>query len=117
MERPRRSNAKMNPGSIKRYSTTKGRAGRDRRIPESALMYSKGLVEVTVPPCAEMLADPGGECYNDDHEHQIRDANGRDENPVGTAFLPHSCDAWVIGGKEEIQQLVDDLLQVLATMR
>lgn len=80
-------------------------------------MYSKGELQVTVPPCDEMLADQDRECYSDKHEHQIRDARGRDENPVGTTFLPHSCDAWVIGGKTEVQELIDDLLAVLDGMK
>lgn len=79
-------------------------------------MYRKGELQVTVPPCAEMLADLDGECFSDKHEHSIRDARGRDENPTGTAFLPHSCDAWVIGGKEQIKDLIDDLLAVMDKM-
>lgn len=80
-------------------------------------MYRKGLLQITVPPCAEMLADPDRECYSDKHEHKIYDSCGSRENPVGTAFLPHSCDAWVIGGKEQIQELIDDLLAVLDGMK
>ena len=33
--------------------------------------------------------------------------------PLGTAFLPHSCDEWVIGGPEEIKMLIEDLQEVL----
>lgn len=80
-------------------------------------MYRKGELKITVPPCAEMLADPDKECFSDKHEHQIRDARGRDENPIGTAFLPHSCDAWVIGGKDQVKDLVDDLLEILVKMQ
>ena len=29
------------------------------------------------------------------------------------ASLPHSCDQWVIGGKQEIQWLIEDLQEAL----
>lgn len=80
-------------------------------------MYQKGDLQATVPSCAEMLADPDGECYSDDHAHAIRDARGRDDNPTGTAFLPHSCDSWVIGGPAQIKDLIDDLSVLLDTMK
>lgn len=76
-------------------------------------MYKRGDLQATVPPCPEMLADPDGECFSGDHAHAIRDARGRDDNPVGTVFLPHSCDAWVIGGPEQVKDLIDDLLALL----
>jgi hypothetical protein len=79
-------------------------------------MYRKGELQITVPPCAEMLADPNGECFSDKHEHHIYDARGSKENPVGTAFLPHSCDAWVIGGKEQIKALIGELQEILTKM-
>lgn len=76
-------------------------------------MYRKGELQVTVPPCAEMLADPNGECFSDDHKHSLISL------PLGqppTAFLPHSCNEWIVGGKEQVQELIDDLLAVFATM-
>ena len=27
----------------------------------------------------------------------------------GDVYLPHSCDEWVIGGKEQIEALIEDL--------
>lgn len=32
------------------------------------------------------------------------------------AYLPHSCDEWVIGGPEEIRQMIADLQEALATL-
>lgn len=29
------------------------------------------------------------------------------------AYLPHSCNEWVIGGKAEVQQLITDLQELL----
>lgn len=77
-------------------------------------MYQKGELKVVVPPCAEALADQDGFCFSDEHAHDVYDSNGLKSNPVGTVFLPHSCDSWVIGGKKEIQDLVDDLLAALS---
>lgn len=37
------------------------------------------------------------------------------EIPFPTAFLPHSCDEWIIGGKEEIRCLIADLQAALET--
>lgn len=76
-------------------------------------MYRKGELKITVPPCEEAAADPDGTCFSDEHAHTIF---GDPKAPVGTAFLPHSCDEWVIGGKEQIQELIDDLLAVLDKM-
>jgi hypothetical protein len=30
-------------------------------------------------------------------------------------ILPHSCDEWVIGGKEELEQLIKDAQELLLT--
>lgn len=76
-------------------------------------MYRKGELCVTIPPCAEMVADSERLCYSDEHAHSIF---GDPAAPVPTAFLPHSCDEWVIGGREQIKDLVDDLLAVLDKM-
>ena len=32
----------------------------------------------------------------------------------GKAWLPHSCDEWVIGGREEVEALIKDLQALLA---
>ncbi len=29
-------------------------------------------------------------------------------------YLPHSCDEWVIGGKEEVLQLIEDLHEIIS---
>jgi hypothetical protein len=40
--------------------------------------------------------------------HGLRDARG-DHATVEGAYLPHSCDKWVIGGAREIDALIEDL--------
>lgn len=36
-----------------------------------------------------------------------------DYDVIYAAYLPHSCDEWVIGGKEEIANLMTDLENIL----
>ena len=33
--------------------------------------------------------------------------------PIGTAYLPHSCDEWIIGGREQVEMLIADLQAIL----
>ena len=35
---------------------------------------------------------------------------------ISAVYLPHSCDEWVIGGKKEIQDLIDDLIKILKSI-
>lgn len=39
----------------------------------------------------------------------------RNTNP-GFAYLPHSCDAWVIGGPDNVRAMIADLQAALETM-
>ena len=55
-------------------------------------MYKKGELMV-------------GECSMDAREEGGYD---REENKI-LAFLPHSCDEWIIGNKENIEILIEDL--------
>ena len=34
----------------------------------------------------------------------------------GIAFLPHSCDEWVIGDKKDVERLISDLKKLLESM-
>lgn len=40
-----------------------------------------------------------------------REYDNRDdaESKVAVAYLPHSCDAWVVGSKDDAQALIADL--------
>jgi hypothetical protein len=70
-------------------------------------MYKSGEVKVKIK------CDAGDDCDNWDEIHQ-RTAHGCFDSPVGTIFLPHSCDEWVIGGTEQIKELILDLLMALS---
>lgn len=35
--------------------------------------------------------------------------DGYPDVPAGHVYLPHSCDEWVIGGREQIEALMSDL--------
>ena len=48
---------------------------------------------------------------------EIRDARSDDKRiPQGMAYLPHSCDEWVIGGRNEVEALIGDLKKALDAM-
>lgn len=36
-----------------------------------------------------------------------------DNLPNDVVLLPHSCDEWVIGGKEEVEMMIADLQELL----
>lgn len=80
-------------------------------------MYSKGELIVSLPPCPDM--DPeDGQCEEscmDGHAHAVIDSCGDYDKPIfhPVAFLPHSCDKWVIGGPEQVRQLIADLTEAL----
>lgn len=81
-------------------------------------MYEKGLLELVDPPCATM--DEDGYCEDYEHVHRISDsrASGNNgERRINTAYLPHSCDDWVIGVPEEILALIEDLQEAVKAMR
>lgn len=90
-------------------------------------MYKRGDLKRVVPSCPDAIANgeglwcggmredgtfgpPCGEC------HYITDARSETSGLLkgDLAYLPYSCDEWVIGGREEIQALQDDLAAVLA---
>ena len=49
-------------------------------------------------------------------DRTIYDARTPDnEVEVGDVFLPHSCDAWVIGGPAQVKTLIADLQAYLIT--
>ena len=62
--------------------------------------YHPGLVEVVTE---ESLRD----YYGDDWQENAKSPS------VPYIQLPHMCDAWVIGGKEEVRALIRDLESAL----
>jgi hypothetical protein len=43
-------------------------------------------------------------------------ANNYDGYDYQVAYMPHSCDEWVIGGVRQVRQMIADLQQVLMAM-
>lgn len=79
-------------------------------------MYEKGLIELVDPLCDHMEDDEycyteveGGEI----HTHFVEDNRENITWSAPCAYLPHSCDNWVIGGHKEIKLMIEDLQEVL----
>lgn len=80
-------------------------------------MYKKGDLFVTTKPCESFEPDIN---YCDDHEsveHRVYDCKDDREFGVDVAYLPHSCDHWVIGGEVEIKDMIEDLQIALQTIK
>lgn len=77
-------------------------------------MYKKGLLEITTPLSECSSRDEDGECIAyGDHSHYEYDSRDGIRFDGHTAFLPHSCDAWVIGGATQIKEMIEDLQEAL----
>ncbi len=74
-------------------------------------MYKQGQLHLAVTDCH----DSEGDCENYDSGHDCvpRDARNDYVRSVPVAWLPHSCDAWVVGGPAEIRALISDLTAAL----
>ncbi len=73
-------------------------------------MYKKGSIKIVEPVCEHYKQE--GWCI-EDHKHQLYGT--KEGEPV--AYLPHSCDEWVIGGEKEILQLIEDLQEALKRLK
>ena len=82
-------------------------------------MYEKGCLKLLDPPCGTMDAEGWCEEWHENHTHTVTDSRGGGTfiTPEICAFLPHSCDEWVIGGEKEIEMLIEDLKAVLAGLK
>jgi hypothetical protein len=83
-------------------------------------MYEKGLLKIVTPPCKEHIeegwCDEQWDVEDGGHgKHTISDSgqSGYPNYGAGTAYLPHRCDEWVIGGREQIKTLIEDLTAIL----
>ncbi len=56
-----------------------------------------------------------GDCIYDSTE--VTMAGDYDRKPVGTVYLPHRCDQWVIGGEDQVWDMIRDLQQVLVKIK
>ena len=81
-------------------------------------MYKSGEVKLSVV-CSEEYGTEEYDKFMDSIDwsferliiYDSRELEGKIIYPV--AYLPHSCDQWVIGGKEEVQQMIEDLKVIL----
>lgn len=75
-------------------------------------MYRKGELRMCVVD--EVYSDEP-----DPWEGKVYDARRGDDDDYLSApavELPHSCNAWVIGGPQQVRELIEDLQTMLATM-
>jgi hypothetical protein len=73
-------------------------------------MYQKGDLQQTKPLCKDANPRSHGRCFECFETHAVLDSRSESGVDEGRgAYLPHSCDDWVIGGPEEVQSLIDDL--------
>lgn len=91
-------------------------------------MYQKGDLKLLDPPCNDehykewkdtRYGHSGRSCENYDHKHSVgddRSFNQKADCIPPCAYLPHSCDEWVIGDVEQVQALIDDLTAVKKEM-
>ncbi len=78
-------------------------------------MYEPGLLKIVTMPCEN--ADANDYCHDSDHLHTVVDSRTDYEScGPGTAYLPHSCGEWVIGGRPEVEALIHDLQEMLASL-
>jgi hypothetical protein len=89
---------------------------------EGNAMYEQGLVKQVLPPCeAYVEHDDYIDCDQLDeegHVHFVWDERSESDERVKApcAYLPHSCDQWVIGGPEQIRLMIADLQEILKVM-
>lgn len=79
-------------------------------------MYKTGMLKFLDPPCNSMDKDGFCDEWGEGHKHLIEDYHGCPAKfytaPDFCVFLPHSCDEWIIGGKNEIKTLITDLQKI-----
>lgn len=66
------------------------------------MSYKKG--DVSIDRCNYDSRDEKG--YDDDYRFAGKQV----------ALLPHSCDEWIIGSKEEVEMMIADLQELLPTL-
>lgn len=82
-------------------------------------MYKKGLLKITTPPC-KTYDNEVHICDNEfeeGHTHYIKDSRTKQDYNEGCAYLPHSCNEWVIGGANQISEMIEDLQEILKLLQ
>ncbi len=68
-------------------------------------MYNKGELETTFEECTSECDE---NCYK--YHRSITDSRTDDYDEFeSVCYLPHSCDEWIIGKKENVVALIEDL--------
>lgn len=82
------------------------------------MAYGKGDLKLVLGAChGQISKDSDVWCEHEPECPDVpMDARGDYEKVVPVAFLPHSCDSWVIGGPPEIRALISDLSEALKLM-
>lgn len=79
------------------------------------MSYKPGQVTIYDPSvCTKKDEDGWCECEND--FHTVPSDIRRDYPNQKAVFLPHSCNEWVIGGKEQIEAMISDLQAALKAL-
>lgn len=81
-------------------------------------MYKKGDLKLVDLPCETFNIDEDDyiSCDKDyEHVHYVVDSrqDGYVKIQHPCVYLPHSCEEWVIGGPDQIEQLISDLKEAL----
>jgi hypothetical protein len=63
-------------------------------------MYQKGDIQI----------------ISDGWQRDARTGEFEDSTPIGGVMLPHSCQEWIIGGREQAEALIADLQGILETL-
>jgi hypothetical protein len=77
----------------------------------SDIMYKKGDLRVEIQEGECKWED--GYCENYNHSHPMDARSNEGDKLLNYVSLPHSCDEWLIGGPEQIRDLIDDLWAAL----
>lgn len=80
------------------------------------MSYKPGQVTIYDPSICPNKDEYGWcDCKTDFHEVGPYDIL-RDYPDQKAVFLPHSCDQWIIGGKDEIKAMIADLQAALEAL-
>lgn len=86
------------------------------------MSYKKGDLKVTIRGCSYSDCDGETECLFTQERFWVCDSRepffrfddfGKPPYEKQGAYLPHSCDEWFIGGREEVEAMIADLTAAL----
>lgn len=82
------------------------------RYGDETMMHGHRVVRCATPSTAKaaLADDDGWSDHVDDEMYRV----ATDVGPI--AWLPHQCNQWVIGGPDEVRQMIADLQAALVEM-